>query len=160
MPRSTTSTQQMSIYSMRSLYLLAKLIQFCGCISYITTFIRRVKYLSSKPMKSSVNFLTSLLWKSFLPIYTVDYNVWVFNQTGNIIEMYNIIISSVKCIYYYFLHARSLSTMATTDLICFFESVLKSQTLLKEINFVLLRSLTCACSYWGHGFCVVDKQVL
>lgn len=44
-------------------------LKFCGCISYITTFICRVKYLSSKPMKSYVNFLRSLLWKLFLPIY-------------------------------------------------------------------------------------------
>lgn len=44
----------------------------------------------------------------------IDYNVGVFNQTGNIIEMYNTIICSVKCIYYSFLHACSLSTMAAT----------------------------------------------
>lgn len=51
--------------------------------------------------------------------------------------MYNIIICSVKCIYYYFLHARSLNTMATTEDL-FLKSVLNSQTLLKEINFVCL----------------------
>lgn len=44
----------------------------------------------------------------------IDYNVWVCNQTGNIIKLY-IVISSDKCIYYYFVHAHSLSTMMTAE---------------------------------------------
>lgn len=54
--------------------------------------------------------------------------------------MYNTVICSVKCIYYYFLHARSLSTMAATEdltMVFFFLKVcLKSQTLLKETDFL------------------------
>lgn len=46
--------------------------------------------------------------------------------------MYNTVICSVKCIYYYFLHARSLSTMAATEdltMVFFSESVFKKSNI-------------------------------
>lgn len=67
--------------------------------------------------------------------------------------MYIVIISD-KCINYYFAHAHSPSTMTTADVFN-----LKKKNYLENLT-LLLRSLTYACSYWGHNFCAVDKQVL